>query len=398
MEIEVVKFDNLGRGIGYLDNKIIFIPKTVPGDIVRVKIIKNKKNFLIGELTELIKPSKLRVKAICPLFNTCGGCDLMHISLSEALDYKLNKVNDILKKNNLDFTVKNIIKSKDTFYRNKITLKIKDGEVGYYKSESHEVVETNYCYLASDCINEIIKDIPLLKIQNGEITIRCNFKNEIILIINSLNTLENFDKLVKKYALVGVIQNDMTIYGEDYFMERVGDYLFKVSYNSFFQVNNEICAKLFSLIKENTKDSQKVLDLYCGVGTLSIGGVNSSIYTLGVEIIPNAIDDANLNKIINKKENSEFICEDTSNILNKIEASFDTVIMDPPRSGVSEKVLDKIIRENISKIIYVSCDANTLARDLKILSSHYEIKDITLLDMFPNTEHVESIAILSKKG
>ena len=396
MEIEVVKFDNLGRGIGYIDNKIIFIPKTVPGDIVRVKIIKNKKNFLIGELTKLIKPSKLRVKPICPLFNTCGGCDLMHISLSEALDYKLNKVNDILKKNNLEFTVKNIIKSKDTFYRNKITLKIKDGELGYYKSESHEVVETNYCYLAREAINEIIKDIPLLNIKNGEITIRCNFKNEIILIINSLDTLENIDKLVKKYALVGVIQNDMTIYGEDYFMERVGDYLFKVSYNSFFQVNNEICSKLFSLIKENTKDSQKVIDLYCGVGTLSIGGVNSSTHTLGVEIIPNAIDDANLNKIINKKENSEFICEDTSNILNKIEASFDTVIMDPPRSGVSEKVLDKIIRENISKIIYVSCDSNTLARDLKILSSHYEIKNITLLDMFPNTEHVESFCVLEK--
>ncbi len=398
MEIEVVKFDNLGRGIGYLDNKIIFIPKTVPGDIVSVKIIKNKKNFLIGELTQIIKPSKLRVKPICPLFSTCGGCDLMHISLSEALDYKINKVNDILKKNNLDFTVKNIIKSKDTFYRNKITLKIKDGVMGYYKSESHEVVETDYCYLANKTINEIIKDIPLLNIKNGEITIRCNFKNEILLIIDSLDVLENIDKLAKKYALVGVIQNAKPIYGEDYFMDSVGDYLFKVSYNSFFQVNKEICAKLFSLIKENTKDSQKVLDLYCGVGTLSIGGVNSSTHTLGVEIIPNAIEDANLNKIINKKENSEFICEDTSNILNKIEASFDTIIMDPPRSGVSEKVLDKIIKENISKIIYVSCDVNTLARDLKILSSSYEIKDITLLDMFPSTEHVESIAILSRKG
>ena len=396
MEIEVVKFDNLGRGIGYLDNKIIFIPKTVPGDLVKVKIIKNKKNFLIGKIIEIIKPSKLRIKAICPLFNTCGGCDLMHISLSEALDYKLNKVNDILKKNKIDYKVLKIVKSKPYNYRYKITLKIQDGIIGYYESTTHQVVPCSYCYLVREEINQIIPALKKLNILNGEVTIRVNSKGEILLIINSLDKIANISNLIHDFAIVGIIQNAKCLYGEEYFMENIESYLFKISYNSFFQVNEEICAKLFDLIKDNTLFSHNILDLYCGVGSLSIA-TNKEAKVLGVEIIPNAIKDANFNKKVNKRDNAEFICANTSDVINKITSQYDTIILDPPRNGVSKEVLTKIKEEKISQIIYVSCDANTLGRDLNYLLDTYKIKEFILLDMFPNTEHVESFCVLNLK-
>jgi len=399
MKIEIVKFDNSGRGIGYINDKIIFVPKTVPGDIVNVEIIKEKKNYLEGNLLEIVKPSRIRQEPKCPFFDKCGGCDLMHISLSESLEYKLNKVNEILKRNNIEYDVKEIFKSDNCFnYRDKVSLKIQDGKVGFYRNDTHMLVEINYCYICKDAINDLIKDIKLLNIKNGEIIIRCNYNNELLLIINTLDEIKNINKLVDNHKIVGIINNDKLIYGEDYFIDKINDYLFKVSYNSFFQVNPYICSKLFNLIEKYTKDSKKVIDLYSGVGTLSVVASKNSNEVLGVEIIENAVIDANLNKCLNKRNNLEFICEDTKNILNRITNEYDTIILDPPRSGVLKNVLEKIMEEKIDKIIYVSCDPNTLVRDLKILEDSYKIESFKLMDMFPETEHVESIVVLENKN
>jgi len=398
MKVEVIKFDNSGRGIGYLNDKIIFIPKTVPGDIVDVEIVLEKKNYLEGRLVEVITPSKLRQKSICPYFNECGGCDLMHISLSESLEYKLNKVNDILKRNKIDYEVTKIIKSECPYnYRDKVTFKIVDGKIGFFQTDTHKLVEINYCYLCKDAINNVIKDIHTLNIKNGEVIIRCNYNDELLLSLNTLDKIDNIETLINEHKIVGIVNNDKCIYGEDYFIDKINDYLFKVSYNSFFQVNPYICSELFKLIEKYTDKSNNVLDLYCGVGTLSIVASMNAKNVLGVEINSNAIIDANLNKTLNKRNNVDFICEDTKNILNKITSDFDTIILDPPRSGVVQKVLNKIMEVNPDKIIYVSCDPNTLARDLKLLEEKYIISNFKLLDMFPETEHNESIVVLEKK-
>ncbi|MBE6156502.1 MAG: class I SAM-dependent RNA methyltransferase [Firmicutes bacterium] len=399
MRVEIVKFDNQGRGIGYLNDKIIFIPKTVPGDIINVSITLEKKNHMEGRLLEIITPSKLRQKPVCPYFEICGGCDLMHISISEALDYKLNKVNDILKKNKIDYQVSEIIKSDNPYnYRDKVTLKVVEGKIGFFQSDTHSLVEINYCYLCKKIINKLIMDLPKLNINDGEIVIRCNYNDDILLSITTNDELENIDKLINDYKIVGIVKNDETIYGENYFIDKINNYLFKVSYNSFFQINPFICSKLFELIEIYTKESNKVLDLYCGVGTLSIVSSINASSVVGVEIVENAIIDANLNKNFNGRNNVEFICADTKDILNKITNKFDTIILDPPRSGVVRNVLDKIIEVNPNKIIYVSCDPNTLARDLKLLENNYEINNFKLLDMFPETEHVESIVILKNNS
>ena len=398
MKVEVIKFDNSGRGIGYLNDKIIFIPKTVPGDIVDVEIVLEKKNYLEGRLVEVITPSKLRQKPTCPYFDECGGCDLMHISLSESLEYKLNKVNDILKRNKIDYEVTKIIKSECPYnYRDKVTFKIVDGKIGFFQTDTHKLVEINYCYLCKDAINNVIKDIHTLNIKNGEVIIRCNYNDELLLSLNTQDKIDNIETLINEHKIVGIVNNDKCIYGEDYFIDKINDYLFKVSYNSFFQVNPYICSELFKLIEKYTDKSNNVLDLYCGVGTLSIVASMNAKNVLGVEINSNAIIDANLNKTLNKRNNVDFICEDTKNILNKITSDFDTIILDPPRSGVVQKVLNKIMEVNPDKIIYVSCDPNTLARDLKLLEEKYIISNFKLLDMFPETEHNESIVVLEKK-
>ena len=397
MEIEIVKFDNLGRGIGYINNKIVFIPKSVPGDIVKIDITLDKKSYLEGKIIEIIKPSKMRINPSCPYFNNCGGCDLLQISLSNMLDYKLEKVNSLLKKESISFNAEKIIKSGNTFnYRNKVSLKIVNGIIGFYENDTHSIVSINKCLLCKDEINNIIKNLNRLDIYNGSITIRCNYKNEILLIIETDDDIKNIDWIVENFLIAGIIVNDKCIYGDDYFIEKIDNYLFKVSYNSFFQVNNDICSKLFNLINDNTKDSLNIIDLYCGVGTLGIAA-NDKANVLGVEIVENAVKDAFINKSLDKIDNIDFICSDTSNVLDKITKSFDTIILDPPRSGVVKEVLDKIKNEGINIIIYVSCNPSTLVRDLKILESDYCIKDIILLDMFPNTNHVESFVILKRR-
>ena len=398
MNVEILKFDNCGRGIGYLNDKIIFVPKSIPGDIVNIEITLEKKNYLEGKIIDIVKPSKLRKKAICPYFSKCGGCDLMNISLSEMLDYKLSKVNEMLNTNKINYEVKDIIKSdKEYNYRNKITLKIVNGKIGYYEFNSHKLIEIDNCFLVNENLNDLLNDLKLFNIVNGEITIRSNYKNEILISIYTDDEINSYDKLTNDYKVVGVVKNNETIYGENYFIDKINDYLFKISYNSFFQINPYICSKLFNLIEENTRNSQKVIDLYCGVGTLSIVASKNANYVLGVEILNNAVMDANLNKNLNNKSNLDFICSDTRDIVDKITNEFDTIILDPPRSGVSKKVIDKICKEKTRKIIYISCNAITLIRDLKLLLENYEIVEFKLMDMFPNSEHVESIVILKIK-
>ena len=395
MKVEIIKFDNLGRGIGYINDKIIFIPKSVPGDIVEAEITKESNKFYEGKIIKIITPSKQRKEAICPYFSLCGGCDLLHISLSDALEYKLNKVNELLKKNKIDYKVDKIIKSDEQYnYRNKVSLKIENGIIGYYENDTHKIIHIDYCYLGSKVINEIIKNLDKLQIKNGSVTIRCNNKEEVLLIINSDDTLENIDWFINNYRIAGIIQNDKCIYGDDYFIMNISKYLFKVSYNSFFQINPYICEKLLNYVHEYTKDAKNIIDLYCGVGSLTIASANQDNKVLGVEIVENAIIDANINQNFNHVTNAQFICADTKDVTNKITSDYDTIILDPPRSGVHPKVINKIINENINKIIYISCDANTLVRDLKLFENKYEIEEFILFDMFPNTYHVESLCIL----
>ena len=399
MEVTIEKLDNQGRGIAYVNDKITFVEKALPEEIVDIKITKESKKYQEAIVLKYLKKSNNRVEPICPYFKECGGCNLLNLSYEDTLKYKKEKLESILSKYaNLNTNIEIIPSDKQINYRNKITLKVMNKKIGYYEASSHKLVEIDNCFLAEKAIQDIIPDLKYLNIKNGEIILRSNYNNELLIIINTKEKCNpNIIPLKKKHKIAGIILNNKVLNGEDKFIDIINHKLFNVSYDSFFQVNRNICSKLFSLIEENTKDSKVLLDLYCGVGTLGIASNNSVEKAYGIEIIKNAILNAITNSKINKKNNIYYMLGDVSNCLPKIKDEIDTIIVDPPRAGLDTITKDTIINFKPNKIIYVSCDPMTLSRDLKELTKYYNLTSIKGLDMFPYTHHCESITVLERR-
>ena len=399
MNVKIEKMDDFGRGIAYIDDKVVFVPKTIVDDIVDIKIMIEKKKYSIAKVNEIINPSKLRIPFKCPYFDICGGCSLQNVEYRIELEYKLQKINNLLKKNRINYQVKDIIKSAKRYnYRNKVSLKIEDNIIGYYEKDTHNIVEINKCFLLNDAINDVIDDLPRLSIINGSVIIRSNLKGELLLIIytDKLNK-DGIKYLVNKHRISGIVLNDKCIFGSDFLVDKIDDYKFKISYNSFFQVNPYICKELFKIVKDYTKDANNLIDLYSGVGTLSIVAKENASSVLGVEIIDNAAINAKTNAMLNGVSNISFIASDTNKIISYLEGK-DFVMVDPPRSGLTSKVIEGIKKYQVKNILYVSCDPNTLMRDLNLLLTDYKIIEFKLLDMFPNTYHVESVCVLEHKN
>lgn len=399
--ILIESLDHYGRGIAHIDNKVIFIFNAIPGEVVDIKIISDKKSFSEAKVVKYITKSKDRIESKCPYFLECGGCNLLFYNYEKTLEFKVNKVQELIHKYKINYgdNIEVTDCEHNYNYRNKISLKIVDGKIGYYKDSSHNLIEINDCLVANNTINKVIKSYKLLNIKNGTLTIRCNYNDEILLIINSDSNNYDIDlsKLKEENKIVGIVYNNKTIFGNDFFYERIGGMLFKVSFNSFFQINPYITEKLFKLIESNIDKDNTVLDLYSGVGTLSMVASKKAKEVIGIEIIKNAVINASKNALLNKRDNLKFILGDVATSIPKINKKFDTIIVDPPRNGL-DKITIKYIKETKpSKIIYVSCDPNTLMRDLKSLEEIYEIKDYKILDMFSYSYHLESFVVLARK-
>lgn len=398
MKIDIEKLDDFGRGIGYIDGKITFVPNTVPGDIVNINIIKEHKKYNEATIDNFIKYSEDRIKPPCPYFTKCGGCTLQNLSYENTINYKLNKIKNIFTKNRIDITPKIISNPNPYNYRNKISLKVVDTKIGFYLNNTHNIIEINECLIANPAINECINYIKNFNIINGNVIIRCNQNEEILIIIESQDNLTiDIELLKKKIKLVGIIINNKTFYGKNYLFERINNTLFKISYDSFFQVNPYIASELFQLISDNIKQYDKVLDLYCGVGTLSLNAASKALSVTGIEIVPNAILNALFNASLNDLSNVHFVLNDVSDAIAKIKLDFNKVIVDPPRAGLTKETIDILLKINPTSIIYVSCDPQTLVRDYKLLSDTYEIEKSYILDMFSYTYHVETVLILKKR-
>ena len=254
-KVKIQKLDDQGRGIGYLNNKIIFIPNTLIEEEVLINIRKETSKYYEGEVIEYLNKSNNRIEVKCPYYNSCGGCNIMHMNYKDSIDYKHNKLKNILKKFsniNNDIEVK---ENKDIFnYRNKIELKIINKEWGYYNSKTHNFIKIDNCLLAKHSINKVIEYKTLFNINNGNITIRSNYNDEIILVINTEDKINiNVDKLKTINKLVGIIINDKIYYGDKYFIEKYKDLYFKVNYNSFFQINEYITNKMIDILNDNIK-------------------------------------------------------------------------------------------------------------------------------------------------
>ena len=395
MEVEIIKLDNEGRGICYVNNLITFVRNALPNEIVKIKLIKETRKYNIGEVIEYIKKAPERKEAFCPYYGGCGGCDLEHLSYEDSVKFKKETLANILKKfAGIDTEVNFIASDKDTHYRNKISLRIEKGKIGFYEEETHDIVDITYCYLAKESINKII---PYLKVNNGSVLIRSNYNDEIIIEINSRDKIDlDIDELSKENKIVGIILNNKIIYGEDHFIERVGHMLFQVHSKSFFQVNLDIALKALEIIKKEVGKEDTVLDAYCGVGFLGLAVASKVKKVYGVEVVQSAILDALLNMKINKIENAKFMLGKSEDVLDNLPEDINAVIVDPPREGLKSNVKDFLLNRDINKIIYMSCNPFTLARDLKELKDKYIVEKVYGLDMFCYTKHIESIVILKK--
>ena len=392
--------DHQGRGIGFIDGKIIFIPNTLVGEIVDVEITKIKNNYMEGKVLKYIKINDKRCSSKCPYFLECGGCQLLHMNYDDTIDYKLDKIKNILKQNKIDFTDIDVIRNpRDYGYRNKLELKIVDGVVGYYKADSHSLVEIKECLLANDAINAFIKDIKYLNLKNANVTIRCNYNNELLIAIETQDDMLIDTKMLSsKNKIVGIIFNHSVVYGEKHFIDIINNQLFRVSYDAFFQVNPYVTSEMFKLLQNNIPSSNSVMDLYAGVGTLGIVASSKAKKVYSVEIIENAVKDGLINAKMNKKYNIYFMLGDVGEVVNKINDQIDFIIVDPPRRGLDNKTKEFLELQKPKSIIYISCDPMTLVRDLKYLEELYKINLFTIMDMFSYTYHIESFVVLNLKA
>ncbi len=387
----IVKIDKLShdlRGITKIDNKITFIPKTLPEEVVNIRITKQKKKFNEGCLTTIIEESKDRVKYICPYYDICGGCDTGHILYSKSIMYKKDMVVDIFKRYcDMDVDM-DIVYDDDNIYnyRNKITLRVNDGKLALV---GESLVNIDYCYLVNDNINKVIGILNGICLDGiDEVIIRGT--DEIMVIIKG--NIDN-DKLIQilKDNVSSIFINGVKVFGNDYVMINVGNYRYAVYPDSFFQVNTKMISRLYDKVLKFAGKGDKLLDLYCGAGTIGIYLASNFNSVRGIEQNESAIKGANLNKGINDIKNISFVCEKASDINEIVE---DVVVVDPPRSGLDSTTIKRILDSRIERLIYVSCNPITLARDINILKDKYNLVSMSLFDMFPNTSHAECVCLL----
>lgn len=410
-----------GQGIAKAGDLVIFVKEMITGEEADVKIIAEKKNYAFGIIDKLIKASPYRIKSSCPISYKCGGCDYRYIDY----DYQLKIKKDVLINTLKDFTVNEIIKDDDPFYyRNKVQIPVKDHQMGFYRKYSNDVVVFDDCLIESKIANEIITDLK--KILVDKKIDRCfrhilikhgQGSNEIMVgfIVNTfdLNLDDVVEFLANKYDNIkSIILNlndkdtnvilgneEKVLYGNDYIYDIYDGIKVKLSLKSFYQVNYKQMLKLYSQIKQlsNVSNDDNVLDLYCGIGTISLYLARFVKHVTGVEIIEQAVNNAIDNAKINNINNADFVLADASKDMDEYLKDKDLVIVDPPRKGITKQLIDSLISNNIKRIVYVSCNPATLNRDLQLLKDYYNISNIQPVDMFPFTTHVECITVLSRK-
>jgi len=375
VKVQIERLDHQMRGIGKIDGKIAFVPKTLPKELVDINIVIEKKKFFEGNLKSVINKNDERIKPICPHFLECGGCQLLHVNYETGLQYKQNKVNEIITKNvGSKFLINDIVPCDNKlFYRNKITLQV-NNNIGYFKEKTNDIIPIDVCYIADEKINEIFNAIKNNVTLNNitQIVIKCSKKtNESIVIFKTKGSVDEKQIIGSLKKLVSSIYiNERLICGKDEIIEKLFDYKFYISPKSFFQVNTLQAEKLYSIALKyaGITSEDMVLDLYCGTGTIGLLASKNAKKVIGIELNEEAIKDANKNKELNQVSNIEFYAGDVGKILNQKKYKPNIVIVDPPRAGLDSLAISEIIKIKPKRLVYVSCDLMTLARDLNILS------------------------------
>lgn len=400
--MKVLRLDHYGRGIVNVNNKVCFVENALKDEEVEINIKKENKKFLLGEARTISNISPERVKPKCKYYGLCGGCNLEHMSLLLQEKFKCEKIENILERTlKRKVKVEHLVKLNDYNYRNKVVLHVEKEKLGFFERKTNSLIDIDECLLLDFKINDIIKKLrDYIKNEHGIKTITIKLGNktsEVMLIIEgSVNDHESLLKLCDVLFI-----NDKCFSKKDYITSFIGSKKYLVRKNSFFQINYLISTAMYDEIKKHvvSASASNVLDLYCGSGTIGIYISDVVDNVIGVEVVSDAIKSAKENKEINNCKNIEFILGKVEDKIDSISNNnIDTIIVDPPRSGLHKKVINSLEKINPKTIIYVSCDPMTMARDIDLLSNNYELKSVSIYDMFPNTYHVESISLLERKS
>ena len=442
--VEIIDNGIDGEGIAKIDNFTIFVPQTVKGEKVNILILKVNKTYAFAKALEILNKSPQRIIEDCKTYKRCGGCSLRFLEYEATLEIKENIVSNCLKKAlGKEMKVNKAIGMGNPFnYRNKLQYPLglnKEGKpvMGVYAKRSHEIIPVEKCQIQNELSEQIAKDVfeyikdNKISVYNEQnltgtmrhIVIRIGVITQEIMLILVMND-NNFKKekefityITSKYPQIKtIIKNynpkntnvilgtkNETIYGPGYIYDILGDYKFKISPLSFYQTNPVQTEALYEKALEyaNLTGAETILDLYCGIGTIGIFASKKAKKVYGIEIIENAIKDAKENTQINNIQNAEFYCGEVENVLPKIifqnNIKPEVVFVDPPRKGLDTKTINTILNLQPPKIIYISCNPATFARDVAILNEKYEIKEVTPVDMFPFTSHVECVTLLELK-
>lgn len=442
--INIDSCTSLGSGVGKHNGMTVFAANTAPGDHALLHIIKVKPNYAIGKVEKIIHPSPMRIKPECPVFDKCGGCAFGHIGYEEELEIKAQQVRDNFKRlAGIEIEPQPIISGEsDKRYRNKAQYPVQSDTnglalIGFYAPHSHRVVDCSDCLLQPEefkRITDVFRNwIRLFKIttyneetKNGLLrhiyvrkAVKTNqlmvcvvingndipFKDELVFELkDALPEIQNI-VLNKNKKDTNVVLGDecVTLYGNGYITDNLCGLDFDISPLSFYQVNHDTAELLYAKAKEyaDLSGNETVLDLYCGTGTIGLTMAKDAKQIIGVEIIPQAIMNAVENAKKNGITNARFICADASKAAETLDSEGimpDVAIIDPPRKGCSKDLLETLSKMNPGRIVYVSCDSATQARDIKILSElGYKLMEVTPVDMFPRTPHCESVALLCRK-
>jgi len=446
----IVNIESLGyegEGVAKIDGYPIFISGALKGERVRIEIIKAKKKYAYGKLLEIVEKSNERREPKCINYEKCGGCTLMHLNYEGQLDFKFNRVKDCIKKiGGLDDNlVKYTLGMKNEYrYRNKAIFSVgiveEEIAVGFFSEKTHEIIDMNMCLLQDEEADKIVRIIRSWMIKYSiipakkdgifqeqglirNIMIRKGFKsNEVmVVLVTTDKEIPYIEELISDLEkevsnLTSVIQNInskdtnlvlgdkcVTLWGQDYICDYIGKYKFNISPLSFFQVNPAQTEGLYSKALEyaNLSGNETVFDAYCGTGTITLFLSQKAKKVYGVEIVEQAVENARINAKQNGITNSEFSVGKSEEVIPELiqhGIKPEIIVVDPPRKGCDAKLLDAIGDAQPERVVYVSCDPSTLARDLKYLETKgYRVVEVQPVDMFPMTKHIESVALITRK-
>lgn len=433
-----------GEGIAKIDGYTIFIPKAIRKEKVKIVIVKTLASHGYGKILEIIEKSEYREQEDCIAYKRCGGCSLRHITYEETLNIKQKNIENLLKKTfpNTNIKVDKVIGMGNPYnYRNKAQYPIglnnkKEPVFGFFAERTHEIVPIKGCQIHLEISEQIAYAIYKF-IKENNISVYDEKENEglfrhivvkagmrtceimCVLVINGKKISkeqELIEMLVKRFNVKTIIKNintkntnvilgdeNITIHGDGFIYDILGDYTFKISANSFYQVNPVQAELLYNTALEmaDLNKNDILFDLYCGIGTIGIFASKYVKKVYGIEIIENAVKDAKENAKINNIDNIEFFTGDVEkifeNLMKNKQIYPDAIVVDPPRKGLDNNTINNILAVEPKKIIYISCNPATLVRDLKLLKEKYEFDEIKPIDLFPFTSHVESLVILKRR-